>query len=240
MCRLVQISDTHLFAEPDGRLLEQPTRPPFAAVLGMLRSTLFPIDGVLLTGDLVHDASPEGYRYLNASMLALGVPYHAIPGNHDPVALLSEHLDPGAAEAVRCIVIRGWQVVLLDSPVPGEDGGRLDGPRLDRLDLALGERPEHPALVCLHHHAVTVGSPWMDEIGLADGDAFSAVLDRHPQVRGVLWGHIHQAFDVLRGRVRLMGCPSTSVQFRPNSDDIALDTASPGLRWLDLSCLSGY
>jgi Icc protein len=74
----------------------------------------------------------------------------------------------------------------------------------------------------------------MDAIGLEDGEAFFAVLDRHPQVRGALWGHIHQAFDGRRGKVRLMGSPSTSVQFLPCSQDLAMDSATPGLRWLEL------
>jgi Icc protein len=74
----------------------------------------------------------------------------------------------------------------------------------------------------------------MDAIGLEDGEAFFAVLDRHPQVRGVLWGHSHQAFDGRRGKVRLMGSPSTSVQFLPCSQDLALDAVTPGLRWLEL------
>lgn len=233
--RLVQITDTHLYADPDGRLLGQRTRPSCDAVLALVPGSLFPVDAVLLTGDLVHDERPEGYRYLKGCLHALGVPYYAIPGNHDLVSLLAEQLDPGAAAPVRSVRIQDWQLVLVDSTLPGEEGGRLGAPRLAGLDRVLAIWPESPTLVCLHHHAAPVGSPWMDAIGLADHDAFFAVLDRHPQVRGVLWGHIHQAFDGWRGSVRLMGSPSTSVQFLPRSQDLALDAAAPGLRWLDLS-----
>jgi len=234
MIRLVQISDTHLFSDPDGRLLGQRTRDSFDAVLDLLRSALLPVDAVLLTGDLVHDEHPEGYRFLRQRMQALGVAYHAIPGNHDLVPLLVGHLDCGAAQPVRRLGIQGWQLLLLDSTRAREDGGRLGAPRLRGLDLALAQCPRDPALVCLHHHAVAAGSPWLDGIALEDAHAFWCVLDRHPQVRGVLWGHIHQAFDGWRGGVRLMGSPATSVQFLPASRDIALDTAAPGLRWIDL------
>ena len=234
MIRLVQISDTHLFADPDGRLLGQRTRRSCEAVFALLRATLLPVDAVLLTGDLVHDERPEGYLHLKRCMHGLGVPYYAIPGNHDLVALLAEYLDPAAVGPVRSVRLQDWHLVLLDSTIPGEDGGRLAASRLSGLDLALAAWPESPALVCLHHQPVPVGSPWMDAIGLEDGVAFFAVLDRHPQVRGVLWGHIHQAFDGRRGNVRLMGTPSTSVQFLPCSQDLTLDSAAPGLRWLEL------
>jgi 3',5'-cyclic-AMP phosphodiesterase len=234
MTRLVQISDTHLFADPQGRLLGQRTRLSCEAIVGLLRLALLPVDAVLLTGDLVHDERPEGYLYLRGCMQALGVPHYAIPGNHDLVELLAGHLDPAAAVPVRSVRVQDWHLVLLDSTIPGEEGGRLGASRLAGIDRALATWPGSPTLICLHHQPVPVGSPWIDSIGLTDGDAFFAVLDRHPQVRGVIWGHVHQAFDGCRGIVRLMGSPSTSVQFLPCSQDLALDAATPGLRWLEL------
>lgn len=234
MIRLLQITDSHLFADPGGRLLGQPTRRSWEAVFALARETLRPTDVVLLTGDLVHDERPEGYLYLKGCMESFGVPYYAIPGNHDRVALLAEHLDPGAARPVRSVRVKDWHLVLLDSTLPGEEGGRLTPSHLAMLDRALDTWPGSPTLICLHHQAVAVGSPWLDNIGLEDSDAFFAVLSRHAQVRVVLWGHIHQAFDACRGELRLLGSPSTCLQFLPQSPDFALDTAPPGLRWLDL------
>ena len=79
-----------------------------------------------------------------------------------------------------------------------------------------------------------VGSAWLDAIGLADAAAFWNIVDRHPQVKGVLWGHAHQAFAGRRGNVKLLGTPSTCLQFLPQSDDFAIDTRGPGWRWLEL------
>jgi Icc protein len=50
----------------------------------------------------------------------------------------------------------------------------------------------------------------------------------------MLWGHVHQASDHLRNGIRLMSTPSTCSQFRPNSDDFAVDERPPGYRWLEL------
>jgi Icc protein len=38
----------------------------------------------------------------------------------------------------------------------------------------------------------------------------------------------------MHGRVRLMGTPSTCMQFTQNSDEFAVDTRPPAYRWLEL------
>ncbi|MDO8698550.1 MAG: phosphodiesterase, partial [Pseudomonas sp.] len=85
-----------------------------------------------------------------------------------------------------------------------------------------------------HHHPVSIGCRWMEPIGLRNADELFAVLDAYPQVRGVLWGHIHQEFDQLRNGVRLLASPSTCVQFAPGSEEFQVDQEAPGYRWLRL------
>jgi Icc protein len=89
-------------------------------------------------------------------------------------------------------------------------------------------------LVCLHHQPVPVGCAWLDDQMVADADALFTFLDRHQSVRGVLWGHVHQALDRERNGVALMASPSTCVQFAPGQIDFKADTAAPGYRWLEL------
>ena len=74
----------------------------------------------------------------------------------------------------------------------------------------------------------------MEPIGLRNPDALFAVLDGFPQVRALLWGHIHQEFDQLRNGVRLLASPSTCVQFAPGSEEFQVDQEAPGYRWLRL------
>ena len=57
---------------------------------------------------------------------------------------------------------------------------------------------------------------------------------RHPGLRAILWGHVHQASDRVRQGVRLLSTPSTCAQFLPGSATFAMDTRPPGYRWLDL------
>ncbi len=232
--RVLQITDTHLFADPCAALVGVNTQDSFSAVLELVRDRETKFDFILATGDLAQDGSLEAYTRLQSGLTAFGVPVYWLPGNHDIPATMRQCSDSGPVCAERDFRAGNWQVVLLDTHLPTAVGGRLNAEELQRLDDRLATFPEHHALICLHHHPVPVGSRWMDEIGLDNPDALFQVLDRHAQVRAVLWGHIHQDFSTLRNGVQLLASPSTCFQFKPRSPAFALDDARPGYRWLEL------
>ena len=60
------------------------------------------------------------------------------------------------------------------------------------------------------------------------------MIDRHKNVRAILWGHVHQAYDGLRKNVRLLATPSTCAQFVPRADEFAVDARPPAYRTLQL------
>lgn len=231
--RIAQITDTHLEERAGGTLLGMDTDNSLRHVLHLLRGAGQPPDLILATGDLASNGSEAAYRRLRACFDALGIGWYWLPGNHDDTRLMSAALSDGAPMR-RCLRIGGWQILLLDSTVPGEVGGRLGERQLRELDALLAERPDMPALVCLHHQPVPIGCAWLDQQKVADGDAFLDVLARRPQVRGVIWGHVHQEFSCRRGEALLLAAPSTCIQFAPHSEDFALDDTAPGMRWLEL------
>ena len=234
MLRVLQLTDTHLYANPEGRLLGQNTRQTLEMVLELASHSVRPIDLILLTGDLVHDQSPEGYNYLRQRLIALGAPYYCLPGNHDNALLLSRAIADETANIESRLHRSGWNLVLLDSTTPENDGGHLGAHQLELLEDSLSARQHDPALICLHQQPVPTGSAWIDAIALDNPEDFFRIIDRHAQVRGVLWGHVHQEFSSIRNGVRLLGSPSTCVQFLPGSAKFALDTLTPGFRWLEL------
>lgn len=232
--RLLQISDPHLFADPEGDLLGQRTRLTLEGVLNLARANSGAADRVLLTGDLSQDASPAAYRYLADRCGRLGLPCHALPGNHDDPAEMARSLDASPIDMPHEVDCGPWRLILLDSTLAGREGGHLAAGSLRRLAATLAARPEAPTLIFLHHQPVPVGSPWLDEIGLNNPEDLFALLDHQPQLRGLVFGHIHQDFRAERNGVALLGAPSTCIQFRPGSQDFALDAATPGYRWLEL------
>lgn len=233
--RLLQLTDMHLYADPKGRLLGQNTRRTLDLVIELATESFWPVDRVLLTGDLVHDESRDGYEYLERRLVELGAPCSSLPGNHDAPGIMAGTLDGGLISVAPSLRCGAWNLIFLNSTLPGSDGGHLDGVQLNLLETALSAHPRSPALICLHHQPVPIGSHWLDTMALDNPQAFFAVVDRHPQVRGILWGHVHQEYTARRKGVLLMASPSTCVQFLPTSNAFALDALTPGFRWLELS-----
>ena len=231
--RLVQITDFHISADPGERLRGVDTHATLAAVIGRVRAGA--PDLVIATGDLSQDGTADSYRRVKALLAGLGAPVYCLAGNHDDPAALAATLAGEGVHVERSVCRGAWQIVFLDSTVAGQDDGRLDDDECAALDAALRARPGLYALVCVHHQPVPVGGAWRDVVSLANPDDLFAVLDRHPQVRGVAWGHIHQPFDAMRGNVRLMGSPATCHQFALGADG-GLDRADdpPGYRRIDL------
>ena len=230
---LVQLTDSHLFADPGGRLLGMNTADSLTRVIDRVLIEQPHIDLLLATGDLSQDGSRASYLTFLGMTARIPAPLRAFPGNHDlhdPLRELAQGgplLDP----VVDC---GAWRIVLLDTAVPEAVHGHLLDDQLHLLAHALDEQPERPALVCLHHHPVPIGCAWMDRIGLDNAEALFAVLDSRPQVRALLWGHVHQEFDRMRNGVRLLGSPSTCVQFAPGSEHFKVGDQAPGYRWLRL------
>jgi Icc protein len=230
---LVQLSDSHLFAETDGALLGMNTRDSLQKVIELVRLQQPRIDLIIASGDLSQDGSLESYQLFRDLTGQLDAPARWIPGNHDEPQIMAEAAVQSALlESV--VDVGNWRVTLLDSAVPGSVPGYLQDEQLQLLARSLSEAPERHHLVCFHHHPVSIGCAWMEPIGLRNPEALFAVLDRFPQVRAVLWGHVHQEIDQDRNGVRLIASPSTCIQFEPGSDDFKVGEQAPGYRWLRL------
>ena len=231
--RLLQISDPHLFGRADGALRGVVTRASLQAVLRHARSHHWNAEAILLTGDLVND-DPGGYATVRELFGNLGKPVWCLPGNHDDAAVMSRELSEAPFQIGGHQDLGGWRMILLDSCVPGMAHGRLSRVELMRLDAALAGAGERQVLIGLHHQPVPMGSRWIDSVALQNPEDFFAVTDRYAQVRAIIWGHVHQAFDSRRKGVRLLAAPSTCAQFLPHSDQFAVDPGPPAYRRLTL------
>jgi Icc protein len=230
---LVQLTDSHLFAEAGGKLLGMDTAESLQRVVDLVLTEHPRVDLILATGDLSQDGSLSSYERFRQLSERIAAPVRWCPGNHDELASMQQAAQ-GSELMAPVLDIGAWRVVMLDTLVPGSVFGMLRAEQLELLERALRQSPERPHLICLHHHPVTIGSRWMDNIGLHNHEALFEVLDRFSCVKALLWGHIHQEFDGWRGGVRLLAAPSTGVQFTPGSEDFQVDTLAPGYRWLRL------
>ncbi|HWS67014.1 MAG TPA: metallophosphoesterase [Steroidobacteraceae bacterium] len=230
--QILQITDPHLYGNAGGSLRGVETDSSLRNVLDDAFSRDADYAAILVTGDLVQDDA-TGYLRFKSILGNLRKPVLCVPGNHDEPEAMRLSLAQEPFQYCGTRELGAWHFIMLDSYDPGHVGGRLVESELERLDQALKNSPAH-ALVCLHHHPVAMGSRWLDGIGLANAAEFWRVIDSHSHVRGVMWGHVHQAHDGERNGVRLIGTPSTCAQFLPESDRYAIDSRPPAYRLLDL------
>lgn len=232
--RIAQITDPHLFAESNECLLGVRTTDSFLALMNQLQQLNPRPDLLLLTGDLSQDGSVASYKRLQTLLSPLSIPVYWLPGNHDCVETMTQTLNHSLFQPDKSFQRGGWQFILLNSQERDRVHGRLSQESLQWLDRELNRSPNHPTLVSLHHPPFAVNSDWLDTSILQNTPEFLAVLDRHPQVKLVVFGHIHQEYEQIRHGITFLGTPSTCIQFEPESANFALGHQEPGFRMINL------
>jgi 3',5'-cyclic AMP phosphodiesterase CpdA len=210
---LVQLSDLHAGAVWGGADADA----ALAAAVESVRRLPARPDAVLVTGDLAEHGMEVEYELARTLLASLGLPVRVLPGNHDDRAALRSAFDLSGDGPVQYAADLGpLRLVALDTTVPGEDGGRLDGERLAWLDAALAAGPEQPTLLAMHHPPVATGLPAFDAIGLpvADRAVLAEIVGRSPQVRRLVAGHVHRTIVADLGGRAVLVAPSTYVQAR--------------------------
>ncbi len=194
---------------------------------------------MLVTGDLIQDDSAEAYGRFRDLMLPLKRRMHCVPGNHDVRSLMREVCVRPPFSYCAYEEIREWLLVGIDSCVRDDAGGRVTDEELDRMADIVVRSPAKHVLVFLHHPPVPMGSKWLDTVGLQNGDAFLERLQSLNRVRAAVFGHVHQEYDQEHNGVRIIATPSTCRQFKPRSDEFAVDDNPPAYRRLVLQSNGG-
>lgn len=235
--QVIQITDTHLFAQTDANLVGVVTEATFQSVLQAIASLDPTPDLLLLTGDLSQDGSPVSYQRLAQSLNTLDpvIPTYGVGGNHDHFPSFEHGLQGGLISATtKEIYLNPWVFLLLHSPVVNQVYGSFTENELVFLQERLDDSAKagHFVVIACHHPPFLIDSPWLDESRLQNTHLFFELLDHYPHVRLVLFGHVHQEVYYYRRGLNYLGCPSTCIQFKPRSQTFTLDLIPPGFRQL--------
>ena len=230
---LVQITDTHLGDQQGEALLGMDTDQSLAHVVDLVNAERPASELLLATGDLSNCGSPASYQRFQQATQHLAPHTLWLPGNHDALPAMQQTLKGGEALS-RNIDIGNWQIIMLNSTTPGEVGGHFSEQELQFLQHCLETTEAEHVLLCLHHQPIPIGCDWLDGQLVSNADAFFTLIERFSLVRGILWGHIHQAIDQERNGVKMMATPSSCIQFAANSPGFKLARLNPGYRWLSL------
>lgn len=229
----MQMTDTHISNVEDDTLAGVNTTGTLLDVMAAVKRHA-DLDLALLTGDLAETPTEDTYNKLAELLQRVELPVYCLPGNHDDPELMRRLLNTANVSTANFLTCAGWSIILLNTHEPGQEGGYLSATELDSLAEGLQRSTDRHVLICLHHQPVNIHSPWMDGMALKNSEALFQVLDLHDNIRGIIWGHIHQEFTTTRNGVLLLGSPSTCIQFRPQSDEATVDSKPPAYRTLTL------
>jgi Icc protein len=211
---LAQLSDPHVRVGGDDGAS---ARALGAAVRAVLELRPAP-QAVLVSGDIADGADAREYERVRELLAPLPMPVHVLAGNHDEPDALREHFGPAGDHGplqytARCGDLR---LVVCDTTRPGRDDGQLDAQRRAWLEAQLLAEPQAPTIVAMHHLPLPIGLPALDRIGLpaADRRALAKLLERAPQVRRVVAGHVHRTVLGSLGGCSVIACTSTHLQAR--------------------------
>ena len=232
---VVHVSDLHLAEDSSASQHGVRTAEIFERAIPLVNA-VHP-DLVVVGGDLTSDEKPASYCRARAGFARLHAPVHAVMGNHDDRSVYRAvfHPDgpPTPEPLYRAFDHGPWRFVLLDSHLPGRVEGHMDAAQLAWLDADLGAHPGRPTFAFVHHPPLSIGVKWLDNLGFLNGHDLARVVARHPQVRAVFFGHVHQPRIWRYRGIVFASVPALAFQFSSTEQDttgrhITLDP--PGFR----------
>ena len=232
---ILQITDLHILPGLDETFLGINTEHYFHAILELALAENRHFDLIVVTGDLTQDPCEASYRRIMDRLAATNTPCIFLPGNHDDYELMQQIFNTDQANCRKQLLLGNWQLICLNSQIPGSPGGHLSKQELLFLEDCLINNPDHHALIAVHHHCLETNSAWMDTMMIENSRGLWAIINHYPQAKAVTTGLIHQIMDSTVGAVRVLGSPSTCFQFKPESHNFSLDATAPGYRRINLS-----
>ncbi|WP_419902183.1 phosphodiesterase [Kiloniella sp.] len=153
---------------------------------------------VVVTGDISNHGNIEDYQRTKTLLDSMDIPYLVMPGNHDSRDKLRALFNddgylPKEGEFLQyTFEDYPLRLVMLDSLEKGHHHGMICSERLDWLDNKLGEQPDRPTLVFMHHPPAKLHLPYQDSMNCQNGANLAEVIKSNTQVLGVVCGHTHR------------------------------------------------
>ncbi len=217
--RLNLMSDTHI--SEDKETVYRGFYPYRNLLKGVPQIKGTPADLAVITGDLARlEGKPGDYQTLKKLLdpVAGEMPVAMTMGNHDvrdhflsvfPDAVGTRAEVPG--KYIQVIEFPEIRLILLDSLVFTNQEpclGFLGKAQRDWLDTWLGDHPDKPTFLFLHH---TLDD---GDGSLADNDKLFRIATPHKHVKAIFFGHSHvYAYDVHED-IHLINLPAMGYNFR--------------------------
>ncbi|MCP4788463.1 MAG: hypothetical protein GY903_18180 [Fuerstiella sp.] len=239
MIRILQLTDLHVFCQPEQRLKGIPTRECLQDVVDFILQNEAPFDHLIVTGDHTHDELPKSYQAVQQILAPWADRIWQVPGNHDDRenlrSVFAERITGKSTDQVRfSFTDEEWLCVGLDTHLPGEVAGWIGQEQVDWLRNVISEAAVSQVALFLHHPPVDVGSEWMDAIGLGGRRGLQQLISEDERIRLVCCGHVHHESASQIGVAQVYTTPSTGIQFNPAGAVANFAADAPGYRVIEV------
>ncbi len=206
MNQFIQISDCHI--DDNEQSMGVNSHANLAKIVDKIITTQS--DALLISGDLTYNGTSQSYKKLKEILAPIKDNIFVITGNHD-------NLDNLATEFGDClfdsITLGVWSIININSVQIGKTSGFLTTNTLIKLDKQLHYSNAKYNIITLHHPVVPMNSEWDDALSLKNPQDLFAILDKYHNVRAVLFGHAHESAEFDKNGLKIISCPSTTLQF---------------------------
>ncbi|MEP4890318.1 MAG: metallophosphoesterase [Aliiglaciecola sp.] len=228
MTKIVQLSDCHLFKDKN-KVGYNNINPYQSLQLLLDKVEQLNPDGVLVTGDISGDDSEQSYQHFLTLMAQFNLSnkFKVIAGNHDQSNAFNKllaNLDLANSQPWQ---IHNWFLHGIDTRYQ-DTLGRVSDKDLGNLKNNLQNSPNNFHLIACHHHPLASGG-WMDKHQWLNRDDFVNAVTTLPQVKLVVYGHIHHDSQHKILECDFHSSPSTCWQFASQAD-FAISEEMPGFK----------
>ena len=234
---IAQISDTHLFGDKNRKINGSNSYQNLKSIISHITSLDKKPNLVMVSGDLSQDCTFESYQHLANLLNRNGIKYYFFPGNHDDVDIINKVFDLNWKKdrVDYSFEINNWFAYVIDTSVYPEVGGELSNEQVKNMEESLRQNKDKPTIVFMHHHPVKIHSTWLDDYILKNPEQFNEVIKTNPQVKAVLFGHIHQVFEKNINGVFYGSTPASCYQVLPKTETFTIEKLNPGYRLIELN-----
>ncbi|MBY0377053.1 MAG: metallophosphoesterase [Gammaproteobacteria bacterium] len=225
--KLLQLSDTHIQADPNAVLYQVSTLKKLKQLRGKVAARVESIDALFLSGDVSQDGTVKSYQHIAESLSIFQKPVYWFAGNHDAPRVMYDTLASYPYfQPLDSLTLNNWQFLVLDTVREGCDEGYLVENTEARIEASTF------CAVWMHHHPTPVGAKLIDKYKLQNPELLSQFLSlqqKKPEV--IITGHVHGAYQTYFEGIPVISSPATCFQFPTEATTLAVEPTGGCTFW---------
>ena len=223
MMKIIQISDLHISRHVGESKHNCTPYDLLVSVLDNINTSHSDLSGLVITGDLSNDYTPESYQNIRSLLKRFKFEVRILPGNHDDISMMRNICDDQIRMDAFQFSDKDLMLYNCDTHIQDKARGFVKTSEVkDLSEKLLSDKSR--VLLFTHHPIVKINSEWIDQNTTENNNLLIQLMLRHSKTSfAVFSGHVHQEFYKKINNIEFYTSPSTCYQFLSNSDQFGID-----------------